>query len=100
MKIRITDNTLRIRLSDSDIRQINTGQPLSISLPMSTQDFTIVLQSGQNPIAYTDHKITIEIEKSTLTDWLLSKENTLKQPIIYPNNRILNLIVEKDYFGT
>jgi hypothetical protein len=100
MKIRITENMFRIRLSDSDIRQINTGQPLSISLPMGTQDFTIVLQSGHNPIAYTDHKITIEIEKSTLTYWILSKENTLKQPIIYQNNRTLNLIVEKDYFGT
>jgi hypothetical protein len=41
MKIRITDNTLRIRLSQSDLTDLSTLKPVTVSLPMGALEFTM-----------------------------------------------------------
>ena len=50
MKIRITDNTLRIRLSQSDLTDLSTLKPVTVSLPMGALEFTIQLQVQQSYI--------------------------------------------------
>ena len=100
MKIRITENTLRIRLSDSDLNQLVRHTPLSVSLPFGVSEFRITLTAGYNTqTTLFNEEITVAIATETLIPWINSKENTLSTTIAHPNNRTLNVFVEKDYLG-
>lgn len=116
MKIRITENTLRIRLSEGDLKDLSAQKMIRVSLPMGDLEFAIQLQVEQtyihgtvnttepqidsNPEIYFDHHtINITYPSNTLQSWIDSREIHLNNTITYPNNRTLNLIVEKDYLG-
>jgi hypothetical protein len=116
MKIRITENTLRIRLSESDLKDLSAKKIIHVSLPMGDLEFAIQLQVQQsyihekvtstetqidsNPEIYFDHHtINIAYPSNMLQSWIDSREIHLKNNITYPNNRTLNLIVEKDFLG-
>ncbi|MEY5035261.1 MAG: hypothetical protein RLZZ110_278 [Bacteroidota bacterium] len=100
MKIRITENTLRIRLSDSDLNQLVRHTPLSVSLPFGVSEFRITLTTSDNTqTTLVNEEITVAIATETLIPWINSKENTLSTTIAHPNNRTLNVFVEKDYLG-
>lgn len=100
MKIRITENTLRIRLSDSDLNQLASHTPLSVSLPFGVSEFRITLTTSDNTqTTLVNEEITVAIATETLIPWINSKENTLSTTIAHPNNRTLNVFVEKDYLG-
>lgn len=100
MKIRITENTLRIRLSDSDLNQLVSHTPLSVSLPFGLSEFRITLTTSDNTqTTLVNKEITVAIATETLIPWINSKENTLSTTIAHPNNRTLNVFVEKDYLG-
>ncbi len=100
MKIRITENTLRIRLSDSDLNQLVRHTPLSVSLPFGLSEFRITLTTSDNTqTTLVNEEITVAIATETLIPWINSKENTLSTTIAHPNNRTLNVFVEKDYLG-
>jgi hypothetical protein len=100
MKIRITENTLRIRLSDSDLNQLVRHTPLSVSLPFGVSEFRITLTTSDNTqTTLVNKEITVAIATETLIPWINSKENTLSTTIAHPNNRTLNVFVEKDYLG-
>lgn len=100
MKIRITENTLRIRLSDSDLNQLVSHTPLSVSLPFGVSEFRITLTTSDNTqTTLVNEEITVAIATETLIPWINSKEKTLSTTIAHPNNRTLNVFVEKDYLG-
>ncbi len=100
MKIRITENNLRIRLSDSDLNQLVRHTPLSVSLPFGVSEFRITLTTGDNTqTTLVNKEITVAIATETLIPWINSKENSLSTTIAHPNNRTLNVFVEKDYLG-
>ena len=116
MKIRITENTLRIRLFESDLKDLSAQKMILVSLPMGDFEFAIQLQEQQtyihgsvntketqfdrNPeIHFDHHTINITYPSNTLQRWIDSREIHLNNTITYPNNRTLRLIVEKDYLG-
>lgn len=116
MKIRITDNTLRIRLSHSDLTDLLTLKPVTVSLPIGTLEFTIQLQvqhsyihgaanttetpfDNDSEIQFNHHTINIAIASNQLLPWIDSSEIRFTTTYTYPNNRTLNLIVEKDFMG-
>lgn len=116
MKIRITDNTLRIRLSQSDLTDLSTLKPVTVSLPMGALEFAIQLQVQQSyihwaantaetpfdndsEIHFDHHTINISIASNQLLPWIDSSEIRFTTTHTYPNNRTLNLIVEKDFMG-
>ncbi len=116
MKVRITENTLRIRLSEGDLKDLSAHKMIRVSLPMGDLEFAIQLQVQQtyihgkvntkepqidiNPEIYFDHQtINIALPQTTLLPWIASRETSLSTNITYPNNRTLRLIVEKDFLG-
>ena len=116
MKIRITENTLRIRLTEDDLKDLSAQKMIRVSLPLGDLEFAFQLQVQQtyihgaanttepqidsNPEIYFDHHtININYPSNTLQSWIDSREIHLNNTITYPNNRTLNLIVEKDYLG-
>lgn len=105
MKIRITENTLRIRLSNDDLKSLLNEAALSLSLPMAKDEISFVLQPCNDPntpvssVNFMDGNIVVRIQKIDLIPWISSRETSLTYPINHPNNRTLTLIVEKDYLG-
>ncbi len=105
MKIRITENTLRIRLSNEDLKSLLNDDLLSLSLPLAKDEISFVLQPCDEPttpeyaVSFMDGSIIICVKKIDLHRWISSRETSLTYPIIHPNNRTLTLIVEKDYLG-
>jgi hypothetical protein len=98
MKIRLSNNTIRIRLSQSDLDSIKNGISLSIQLPIGTQDLVFTLKFGET-IECNANEISIALPQTTLLPWIASRETSLSTNITYPNNRTLRLIVEKDFLG-
>ena len=98
MKIRLSNNTIRIRLSQTDLECIKNGIPLSIQLPIGTQDLVFTLKFGET-IECSANEISIALPQTTLLPWIASRETSLSTTLTYPNNRTLHLIVEKDYLG-
>ncbi|MBM3438836.1 MAG: hypothetical protein FJX91_06860 [Bacteroidetes bacterium] len=105
MKIRITENSLRIRLSNDDLKSLLNDDVLSLSLPLAKDEISFVLQPCDEPItpesavSFMDGNIVIRVKKIDLHQWISSRETSLTYPITHPNNRTLTLIVEKDYLG-
>jgi hypothetical protein len=116
MKVRITENTLRIRLTEDDLKDLSAQKMIRVSLPLGDLEFAFQLQVQQtyihgavtttepqidsNPEIYFDHHtININYPSNTLQSWIDSKEIHLNNTITHTNNRTLNLIVEKDYLG-
>jgi hypothetical protein len=127
MKIRITENTLRCRLSETDVTSLKNNESLQVTLPLGPNRMVFELcdaweiSNGDTlAAAITDPaeikpyntdpmdamKVTLEpnhlkicIHPSALQTWLNSKEMAIKTHIKHPNNRTLNLIVEKDMMG-
>ena len=116
MKIRITQQTLRIRLSASDLQDLSTQNVIRVSLPIGARDFTIQLNvqqshsqgtanttnfqvDGDTEIHFDLDAIDIHIPSTRLKPWIESRETSLSTTLTYPNNRTLHLIVEKDYLG-
>ncbi|MEK0439387.1 MAG: hypothetical protein RLZZ504_303 [Bacteroidota bacterium] len=98
MKIRLSNNSIRIRLSQSDLDSIKNGISLSIQLPIGTQDLVFTLKFGET-IECNANEISIALPQTTLLPWIASRETSLSTNITYPNNRTLRLIVEKDFLG-
>jgi hypothetical protein len=116
MKIRITENTLRIRLSNSDLIDLSSLKTVTVSLPIGALEFAIQLQVQQSYIygaanttetefdneseIHFDHQsINISITSNKLLPWINSSEICFTTTYTNPNNRKLNLIVEKDMMG-
>jgi hypothetical protein len=122
MKLRITDNTLRVRLSESDLLKLSAGEGLEISLAIGIKPLVFRLSPATSSVKYTskesttesstettlnsnisvvfsDHEVCIAIEKMVLEQWISSKENQLAFDIAHPNNQTLSVMVEKDYLG-
>lgn len=99
MKIRLSNNGIRIRLSQPDLDSIKHGEPLAINLPIGTEDLVITFKSGEKPIEYAPQQLTIALPESTLLGFVESRETSLTYSLDFPNNRTLHLIVEKDYLG-
>lgn len=120
MKLRITENTLRIRLSESDIQKLSAGDGLEISLALGinplifclsprtdsvteteleTETSSEIAPTPNISVEYNDHQVCIAIEKTVLAQWIRARENQLAFDIAHPNNQTLSVLVEKDYLG-
>jgi hypothetical protein len=127
MKIRITENTLRCRLSETDVTSLKNNESLQVTLPVGPNGMVFELcdaweiSNGDTlAAAITDPaeiepqttdpmdamNVTLEpnhlkicIHPKELLTWLNSKEMAIKTHIKHPNNHTLTVVVEKDMMG-
>lgn len=103
MKIRISNNTLSVRLSSEDLQQITEGHNLTLALPFpgETLEFSLIQNSLiEMPIAQLNNgKMGIEMNPNDLQGWVKSREIELQWTQLLPNNHTLRLVVEKDLMG-
>ena len=127
MKIRITENTLRCRLSETDVTSLKNNESLQVALPVGPNRMVFELSDAweisngdtlatsiadpaenepQITVPMDAMKVTLEpnhlkicIHPKELLTWLNSKEMAIKTHIKHPNNHTLTVVVEKDMMG-
>jgi len=102
VKIRIRDNSLRLRLTRSEVEAMrevgtvtsNTGFP-------GARQFRYSLQSSpasDNPAAfYAENEITVRIPETTLLAWVTTEQVSITGDQVLDDGQVLSILVEKDF---
>lgn len=99
MKLRIKDNSIRFRLTKSEVAELAQNGKFESSTQFVNQKLTYVVESTTDKIitsSYDQNRITVFIPKETLENWAASEtvslENTVEE-----NANDLKILIEKDF---
>ena len=93
MKIRIKGNSVRLRITKSEVEQIAKGQPVVeiVEFPGNSMSYKICA-SQSSTVSFRDGLIGIEVETSVLEKWSNSEEIGIE----FSNEKI-KVLIEKDF---
>jgi hypothetical protein len=101
MKLRIKGNSIRFRLSKSDLSKFQNQNKIE----ESTQFITGMLSYGiiadptiqQMTANYNDHKITVSIPQDIADKWSKTQEVGIYENLRTADDKKLSIIIEKDF---
>lgn len=97
MKIRIQGNTIRLRLNDREVQELDKGETLVSETWLPEGSLRFELSSGlENQVVSTTKSIAINVESDTLESWATSDEITIALSFDTPQDKNLSILVEKD----
>ena len=104
MKLRIKADSLRLRLSRSEVAKLLAGDCLEETIhftPAPVAKFTYALQretSLSRPnVQYSNNKLTILIPAERANDWGVTDQVGIAEDISLGNLGSLSLLIEKDF---
>jgi hypothetical protein len=104
MKLRVRANTLRVRVSRSEVARILAGDCLEDTIhftPEPGAKFTYALQqqhSLSRPVVeYADNRVTILIPADQANAWAITDQVGIAAEISLGNLGALELLIEKDF---
>ena len=103
MKIRIKDNTLRYRLSQSEVTQLSEKGKVSSHIcfgphPGQHLNYTIVKYDGEVILAhYNNHEITTQIPTSMIQKWASTDQVGMEAQMFVCKDDTLYILIEKDF---
>ncbi len=100
MKIRIKGNTLRLRLSQSEVTQMEESGQVSdqIDFGMSKLIYRMCeTNEGQVDISFEKNIIEILVPQIIISQWLKKEEVGFSENLLLQNGNTLSLLVEKDF---
>ena len=103
MKLRILGNSLRIRLSQSEVRQLETQGSVNelVEFGAGSQILTYSLAANPdlvNPNAsFNDHKVLIELPQGWIAGWEKDDRVGFNEELQIQEGKTLKLTVEKDF---
>lgn len=101
MKLRIKGNTIRFRLTQSEVATVGAGgrvQELTLFGPQA--QFCYVLEAVDTPNVeadYTNNTITIRVPRAMANDWATTELVGISAEQKIAENVSLHLIIEKDF---
>ena len=100
MKLRIRDNTLRLRLKQGEVAQLASGEPVvqHTHFPGSVFTYSLRLSSGATPSAtFENGELAVLLPEAAVEAWAGSDQVSIvgEQPL--PGSDSLSLLVEKDF---
>ena len=105
MKLRIEDNTLRLRLSPEEVTSFQQTGRLETVVPLgpSVSDrFTYALQRDETAtdsapsISYTSGRIVIRLPAAVADAWASSDEIGMRGTMEVSENELVHILIEKD----
>ena len=97
MKIRIQNNTVRIRLNEREVKELQEGQELVSNTSFPENNLLITLRSNSsNKVAFIENRINIDVAGHAAKSWAKSDDVTLDLTFDTPNDQKLSILVEKD----
>jgi hypothetical protein len=103
MKIRIKGNSLRIRLTKSELAQIQEGLAVSEAIyfsPKSKLTYSLVPKQDAKSIEahFDGQTIEVSVPMIEAQDWASSSTVSLKTNLATENPDALFILIEKDFF--
>ncbi|TGE21346.1 hypothetical protein E5K00_13735 [Hymenobacter aquaticus] len=102
MKLRIEDNSLRLRLSEAEVRQFaETGRvAATVALgPTAADRLTYALERAESAefrISHGAGAITVKVPAALARHWTSSDQNGLSATLLVAPDQPLKILVEKD----
>jgi hypothetical protein len=101
MKVRIQGNSIRMRLSKSNVEQLIAQGVWTEQIAWGAEKLCYSVERDEDATQMTstfiDNKITIHIPKSFLEDWDINDIVGFSEEQSLPNDNILYILVEKDF---
>ncbi len=103
MKLRISGNSIRLRLSQSDVNLLvsegKIAEKLLFPTPSHSFEYKLsILKSSDIPhVLFDGQKMIFEIPQLEINNWANSNQEGIYKTINIENNKELNLQIEKDY---
>ncbi|MEO7307930.1 MAG: hypothetical protein ABIR78_15110 [Ferruginibacter sp.] len=101
MKLRIKGNSLRIRLTKSEVSTLSNTGYLEEQTVFPGNNFMYALQSlddaGQLSATYNNNKMTMLVPASFVKDWPENDIVSIHANMPLANNQSLYLLLEKDF---
>ena len=98
MKLRLRNNTLRIRFGTSEVETLADGGTVESVTPFGPDQALVcrVVPSGQAPLAsFEESVVSLQVPASSLRDWASGSELTLEHEQVWPGGS-LRISLEKD----
>lgn len=101
MKIRIKGNSIRVRLSRSEVDQFGREGYLEEKTEFGNGAFTYALQSVKDinglSATFADGKITMQVPAATANEWVTTENVGYDNLMNIGNGKQLFLLLEKDF---
>ena len=97
MKIRIQNNTLRVRLNEGEVSSLLQGQVLKSQTWFPGNILNFTLAADQNSTAdFVANEVKIKVNMKEVEHWAKSDEVTIAMEFHTSNDEKLSILVEKD----
>lgn len=101
MKIRIKDNSLRLRLTQSEVRDFETERKVSCAINFPAGDklvYTLIWGAGSRfEAVFNGKEITVTAPYDTGMAWLAPDHVGMEEHVALPDGSTLRLLIEKDF---
>jgi hypothetical protein len=101
MKLRIKGNSLRLRLTKTEVSKLAESGYLQEQTIFPNNRFVYALQKADDATElsaiFENNKITIFVPASFIKDWPVNNVVGLETKMPLPNNESLFLLIEKDF---
>jgi hypothetical protein len=98
MKLRIKGNTIRIRLSETEVNLLAEGSTVVEETHFPSSKLTYKIQpSTAESVDFIDGVVQVNLTQGEIDRWAKTDEVTISKDIAIPNANILSILVEKDF---
>lgn len=99
MKLRIKDNSIRLRLSQSEVKSIEEQGEVQCDLNLGSGTFRYKLVKQGNEISadYSKDCITIAVPANVISAWVGTDQVGFDHQISLESGKELSVLVEKDF---
>ena len=97
MKLRIQGDTIRIRVNDNEVSQLQSGQSLVSATHFPGNVLEIKLTpENEDYVSYDNGQILIGVKMDKIMAWAESDEITIPMEFAVSDDKKLSILVEKD----
>jgi hypothetical protein len=101
MKLRIKGNSIRLRLTQSEIRQVGAGQTVREEVCFATGHFAYALLTdpaiGVPDAGFREGELQVRLPADRAARWAFSDEVGIEERIAGRDGHALHLLIEKDF---
>ncbi len=101
MKLRCTENSIRLRLRRSDVEKLATNEKVSVQIGFPagsflTYELSIGSQSSLTAL-FESGLISIALPQTVAKKWITTDEVGISDELRLPNGAALSILIEKDF---
>lgn len=98
MKLRIKGPSVRLRLSQTEVRTLAATSRCAEATPLPGGTFTYTLQTGPAYAAHLDGStLTVQVPEAVATAWAESDQVSLSSTLVLEDDTEVKLLIEKDF---